>query len=179
MPGRSAVIVPIVLPSRLAALRSARDQLAARGVPAHVTILFPFLPVTALTPAIRSDLARLAARQVPFSAGFRRVEVRDAMVWLVPDDQRPFLDLTDAVATRWPDHPPYGGIHDTLIPHLTLLETTDGPTRGAARAAAVDVGPFEMTVRELTVITENASGTWQTRWHLPLGDRTTRARFAP
>jgi hypothetical protein len=97
----------------------------------------------------------------------------------VPDDQRPFLDLTDAVATLWPDHPPYGGIHETLIAHLTLLETTDGAAFDAARAASVDVGPFEISVRELTVITENASGIWQTRWHLPLGDQLARARFAP
>ena len=179
MPGRSAVIVPIVLPPRLAALRYAGDPLAARGVPPHVTVLFPFLPVAALTPVIRSDLARLAARQAPFTAGFSRVEAREEMVWLVPHDQRPFLDLTDAVATLWPDHPPYGGIHDTLIPHLTLLETTDGQALDAAWAAAVDIGPFEMTVRELTVITENASDTWRTRWRLPLGGRTTRARFAP
>ena len=70
-------------------------------------------------------------------------------------------------------------IHDTLIPHLTLLETTDGQALGAAWATAADVGPFEMTVREFTVITENASGTWRTRWRLPLGGRTTRTRPDP
>jgi hypothetical protein len=130
--GRSAVIVPIVLPSRLASLRDAGDRMAAHGVPAHVTVLFPFLAVDALTPTVRSALARLAAKSPPFVARFSRVERRQEMVWLVPASQRPFLDLTLAVAALSPDHPPYGGIHDTLIAHLPPIETTDRQARDAA-----------------------------------------------
>ena len=179
MPGRSAAIVPIVLPVRLASLRDAGDRMAARGVPAHVTVLFPFLSVGGLTPTVRSSLARLAANSPPFVARFSRVERREEMVWLMPTSQRPFLGLTESVAARWPDHPPYGGIHDTLIPHLTLVETTDGQARDAAWAAAVEIGPFDVAVREITVITECASGGWRTRWRLPMGNRATRAPSAP
>jgi hypothetical protein len=39
--GDTAIIVPITLPEELARLRRAHDSMAARGVPAHVTILFP------------------------------------------------------------------------------------------------------------------------------------------
>ena len=179
MPGRSAVVVPIVLPTRLASIRDAADRMAARGVPAHVTVLFPFLAVDALTPTVRSSLTRLAANNPSFVARFSRVERREAMVWLVPAGQRPFLDVTFAVAALWPDHPPYEGVHDTLIAHLTLVETTDRQARDAAWAAAMEIGPFEVPVRELTVITESASGHWRTRWRLPMGDRTTRAPSAP
>ncbi|MDR3544147.1 MAG: 2'-5' RNA ligase family protein [Candidatus Limnocylindrales bacterium] len=179
MTGRSAVIAPIVLPSRLAILRDAADPLAARGVPAHVTVLFPFLAVDALTPTVRSTLAGLAAMHPPFVAPFSRVERWEEMVWLVPAGQRPFLDLTLAVAALWPDHPPYEGVHESLIAHLTLVETTDRQARDAAWAAAVEVGPFDVAVRELTVITETESGNWRTRWRLPLGNRTTRKPSAP
>ncbi len=175
MSGRSAVIVPIELPARLAVLRAAGDRLAAGGVPAHVTVLFPFLANEALTPSVRSALARLAARNPPFVARFSRVERREEMVWLVPASQRPFLDLTLAAAALWPDHPPYGGVHDRLIAHLTLVDTTDRVARDAAWAAAQEIGPFEAAVRELTVITESASGGWRTRWRLPMGDRATPA----
>ncbi len=178
MAGRSAVIIPIALPPRLASLRKAGDPLAARGVPAHVTVLFPFLRVDALTPAVRSTLARLAAHEPPFVARFERVERRGRMVWLIPADERPFLRLTAAVAERWPDHQPYEGVHLTLIPHLTLIETTVSRTRDAAWAAAAEVGPFDVAVRDLTVITEGASGGWRTSWRLPMGDRATRAPSA-
>jgi hypothetical protein len=144
-----------------------------------VTVLFPFLPVDGLTPAVRSALARLAAKQAPFIARFSRVELREEMIWLVPDNPQPFLDLTGSVVIVWPDHPPYGGIHDTLIPHLTLLECSDSLARDAALAAAVEICPVEVVVRELTVITESASGAWRTRWRLPLGGGGTRGRAAP
>ena len=170
MPGRSAVIVRIVLPVQLASIRDAGDRMAARGVPAHVTVLFPFLAVADLAPAVRSALARVAADQAPFDARFSRVERREQMVWLLPEDQERFRELTDSVATMWPDHPPYGGIHDTVIPHLTLLETTDGPALDAAWSTAVEAGPFVVAVRELTVITESTLGRWRTRWRLPMGD---------
>jgi hypothetical protein len=61
-----------------------------------------------------------------------------------------------------------------LIAHLTLVETTDRQARDAAWAEAVEVGPFDEAVRELTVITETESGNWRTRWRLPMGDQTTR-----
>jgi 2'-5' RNA ligase len=179
MPGRSAVIVPIALPPRLASLRDAVDPLAARGVPAHVTVLFPFLAADALTPTVRSALARSAARNPPFIARFSGVEYREEMVWLMPEDRRPFLALTESVASRWPDHPPYGGIHDTLIPHLTLIETADDSARGAGRAAAAESCPFDVAVPAISVIAESASGAWRTRWRLPLGGRTAGTRSAP
>jgi hypothetical protein len=47
--------------------------MAAHGVPAHVTVLFPFLAVDALTPTVRSTIARLAAKSPPFVARFSRV----------------------------------------------------------------------------------------------------------
>ena len=127
----------------------------------------------------KTSKAGSAAKSPPFVARFSRVEYREEMVWLVPASQRPFLDLTLAVAALWPDHPPYGGIHDTLIAHLTLIETTDRQARDAAWAEAVKVGPFDVAVRELSVITETESENWRTRWRLPMGDQATRKSSAP
>ena len=163
------MIVPVGIPPALAALRDAGDPMAARGVPAHVTVLFPFLPAGALTAAVRATLAGLAAASPRFIARFDHVERREHLVWLVPADQRPFLSLTAAVAATWPDFPPYGGMHDDLIAHLTLIETSDDGEREAARSAAEAVGGFDVAVDELTVIAEDGSGAWRTRWRVPLG----------
>lgn len=166
---RSAVIVPVALPARLAAVRNAHDLMAARGVPAHVTILFPFLPSDALTEDVRSTLARIAGGRRRFVARFEHAGRPDGRVWILPGDQRPFLDLTAAVAACWPDYPPYEGIHDELIAHLTLVESADDGARDAAWLAATDAGGFEAAVDEVTVITEDAAGGWHLRWSLPLG----------
>ena len=44
MSGRSGVIVRIRLPPELEELRQHHDPMAPFGVPAHVTLLYPFLP---------------------------------------------------------------------------------------------------------------------------------------
>jgi hypothetical protein len=112
-------------------------------------------------------LTAIAAGRSAFVARFARVEQRESMVWLVPAEQAPFLELTAAVVDRWPEHPPYGGIHDVLIAHLTLVETEDRAAREQAASVAREVGPFEAVAGELRVIDESAAGTWRTRWRLP------------
>lgn len=106
MSRRSAVIVPIALPRRLASVRDAGDAMAACGVPAHVTVLFPFVPPDALTPAIRSTLSALVADASSFTVPFDRLERRERRVWLIPSDQLPFENLTVEVSARWPQYPP-------------------------------------------------------------------------
>ena len=57
------------------------------------------------------------------------------LVWLEPEPAEPFAALTAAVAARWPDHPPYGGVFDTVIPHLTVVESEDAPLDAVEEAA--------------------------------------------
>jgi hypothetical protein len=166
---RSAIIVPVTLPSRLSEIREGGDRLAALGVPAHVSVLFPFLPPGRLTRAVHAALSALAAAATPFRASFRRVERRDGMIWLVPSPATPFLELTATVVERWPDHPPYGGIHARLIPHLTLLESDDPRALEEAAIAAEQAGRFDVAVTELQVITQGRSRAWHRRWRFGLG----------
>jgi 2'-5' RNA ligase len=178
MSGRSAVIVPIELPPDLRALRDGSDPMAARGVPAHVTILFPFLPADALGAEIHTGLARIAADSRPWTARFDQVQCREGRVWLVPADQAPFIGLTMAVAARWPEYPPYGGVHDELIAHLTMVETSNAGPVEAVCAAARASAPFEFEVTELSVLAEDEAGRWHTERRIPLGRPTTRVSSA-
>ncbi len=41
------------------------------------------------------------------------------VLWLAPDRDQEFRDLTNGVAAG-SDYPPYGGEHDDVIPHLTV-----------------------------------------------------------
>lgn len=163
------MIIEIELPSGLAVLRDASDQMAARGVPPHVTVLFPFMAVDALTSVVQSALARLAQQERPFVTSFARVDRPEQTVWLVPTDQKPFLRLTASVTALWPEYLPYEGVHDELITHLTLVETADAHARGEAWVSASRAVPFSVSVRELTVIVEGLSGMWRTHWRLPFG----------
>lgn len=141
------------------AIRLAHDWSAARGVPAHVTILFPFLPPPEVDEgALRDLFTRFAA----FDFQLDRVErFEDGHVWLRPAPAWRFADLTAAVWQRWPDCPPYEGAFDEVIPHLTVSDTP----------LDLDVAlPIACRAHEVLLIEEDeSSGLWSTRARFPLG----------
>ena len=153
----------------LHAVRNAWDPTAARGLPPHVTVLYPFVERDALTPDVHAALQEISASNRPFTARFGRIEHVDTMVWLVPTEQEPLLRLTAAVGARWPDHPPYGGAHPELIAHLTVLDGGDDAALRDAESAATQAVPFDAWVDAIQVIAEDDAGRWNLRWRLPLG----------
>ena len=154
MTRRTALIVPVPeAEPAVGAIRLVHDSSAARGVPAHITILFPFLPAGELDDgALRELLARFPA----FDFALDRLERFEAgHVWLHPDPSWRFADLTAAIWQRWPEHPPYEGEFDEVIPHLTLSETP------------LDLElalPIACRAHEVVLIEEEErGGTWTTR----------------
>ena len=140
------------------AIRLAHDWSAARGVPAHVTLLFPFAPPDEADEAALRDLF---SRFSSFDFTLDRIERFDeGAVWLHPEPSWRFADLTAAIQQRWPRYPPYEGIHDEVIPHLTV---SDEPLQ-------LDVAlPIACRAREVQLIEEQADGQWTTRARFPLG----------
>jgi hypothetical protein len=159
MTRRTALIVPVPeAEAQVAVVRLAHDSSAALGVPAHVTILFPFFDADAVDEGAVADLISMFPA---FDFELDRVErFPDGQTWLRPNPWEPFADMTAAVWQRWPEHPPYEGVHDVVIPHLTVSESP------------VDVSfdlPIAARAREVMLIEqEEAGGRWATRLHLPL-----------
>lgn len=127
-------------------------------MPAHITILFPFVDTGGLDEAA---VANLIAEFPAFDFELDRMEqFPDGTTWLHPTPSLPFVDLTAAVWQRWPEHPPYEGLHDEVIPHLTISDTS------------IDVQlelPIAARAREVMLIEQDeSSGRWATRLHLPL-----------
>jgi 2'-5' RNA ligase superfamily protein len=158
MPRRTALIVAVPEAEPVVgALRLEHDGSAARGVPAHITILFPFAPPESVD---EQALAELFERFHPFEFVLDSVErFDDGHVWLHPSPAAPFEDLTAAVWQRWPDHPPYEGAYDEPIPHLTVSETP----------IEVQVTlPIACHASAVTLIEESeADGRWSTRRVFP------------
>lgn len=42
------------------------------------------------------------------------------VVYLAPKPAALFIAFTQAVVERWPEHQPYGGAYEEIIPHLTV-----------------------------------------------------------
>lgn len=141
---RSAVLVPVPAAEPVVGPHRARfDGAAVLGVPAHVTVLFPFLAPAAITDATVRRLAAAVASVPAFRCHFRRTAWFGAQVlWLTPDPDGPFRELTRAVTAVFPGYPPYGGAFTDVIPHLTIgdLEHEGRPGAGIGELRAAEAG---------------------------------------
>lgn len=139
---QSALLLPV--PAAEPAVREHRavlDGSARDGVPAHVTVLYPFIPPGLIGDAVLASLARLFAGVPAFTFTLDRVSwFGDSVVWLGPRDAGPLRDLIGRAVAAFPAYPRYGGQYDDeVVPHLTIGDR-GGPS--ALRAAADAVRPW-------------------------------------
>jgi 2'-5' RNA ligase len=119
--------------------RACLDPSARHGVPAHITVLYPFLPPAEIGPRVLAGLSRLFAGVPRFSFVLDQVRwFDDPVVWLDPADESPFRALTELEAQAHPGCSPYGGVHEDVVPHLTIGHG-GGPAE--LRAAAEVIRP--------------------------------------
>jgi hypothetical protein len=162
----SAIVVRIRVPIAIERLRRANDRAARLGVPAHVTVLYPFVAVEGLTPTVRDDLARIAGEFRAFQVTFPSAARWPGVVYLEPRPSSPFTAMIDRVAASFPEHPPYAGTISEVIPHLTVVESHEAAL-DEVLAAAQSALPFEATADALEVLAEGVDGRWRRRWRLP------------
>ncbi|HEY5878008.1 MAG TPA: 2'-5' RNA ligase family protein [Nakamurella sp.] len=174
-PGLTAVIVDVPAASPVVGSWRARfDSSAPLGVPPHVTILFPFLSLPAMTATDRADLAAIVGAEPGFTVTFAAlgtfatVEGTPEVLYLEPSPAEPFRRLTEALAARWPQCPPYEGAFDEVIPHLTVTETAPPEQVSAARRAIARVLPIRASIDTVTLI--DFDGTrWRRHMQFPMG----------
>jgi 2'-5' RNA ligase len=162
----SAIVVRIRVPAAIERLRRAHDRAATLGVPAHVTILYPFVAASELTPAVRREVAAMASEVREFTVTFAGAARWPGVVYLEPRPMAPFMALIDRAAARFPEHPPYAGAIAEVIPHLTVVESESVSLDQVLAAARVAV-PFEALAVGLEVLAEDETGRWRRRWRLP------------
>lgn len=166
---RSAVIVAVPEAEPLVGeWRRRHTHDAPLGVPPHVTLLVPFVPAPLLTPAVEERLAELLGATSAFDVVFARVARFPELVYLAPEPAEPFARLTEAIATAWPEHPPYEGEHDSIVPHLTVAESDDQSLLERIVAELEPQLPVEIHVREAQLYLEGDGGRWQERRRFPL-----------
>ena len=119
--------------------RAQLDRAAAWGVPAHVTVLYPFVPPDLISGTV-IETARAAVAQVrAFDCEFRRSDwFGQDVLWLAPEPAAPFRALTSAVHGAFPLYRPFGGVYADVVPHLTIGDRPAGGP-GSLRAAEAEV----------------------------------------
>lgn len=176
-PVQSAVIAPVAVADPVVgAHRDRLDAAAALGVPAHVTILYPFVEPTAIDDHVIASLAAAVGSVGAFDCRFLRTEwFADDVLWLAPEPPGPFRRLTNAVWDAFPQQAPYGGAHEHVVPHLTVAERRlcDVPTMQEAEQAVLTGLPLSARVdRVLLIAGAQAPRSWHVLREFPLGSAT-------
>ena len=160
--GQTALVVPV--PEAEPSVRTWRkrfDPAARAGVPAHVTVVFPFLHSSLVDAATCAALDEIFARHRSFDVRFEECGRFPGVLYLAPVPDAPFRRLTHAVVERWPEAPPYGGKYDPH-PHLTVAQGQDEAVLDEIEAGLRPCLPF--TARVPTVDLVVHSGTeWRHR----------------
>jgi hypothetical protein len=172
----SALIVAVPeVEALVAPFRARHDPAAAVGVPAHVTVLYPFVAPARITPTIVLSLAELFAALPKLRVSFADVRRFPETLYLAPEPAEQLRKMTERVFERFPGMPPYEGRFADVIPHLTVAHAEE-PAQLEAIAAefgrvARDALPIAAAVRSVDWIVKR-DGRWRKRTEFALGTAT-------
>ena len=152
-------------------LRAEHDRSAAAGMPAHITVLYPFRAFEEMDEACLFAVEDIFADQEPIDITFRGHSSFPGVLWLKPEPAESVIRLTEAVVAKFPECPPYGGAFDTITPHLTVAE--GGADVLKAAAAEMDTAlrqPLKARVGQCVLFAYD-QGRWQEKQSFPFRGR--------
>jgi len=163
-----AVNVPEAEPY-VGALRERFDPSAALGVPAHITVLYPFMSPEKISEAVLGDIRRVLSRVQAFAYLLARIARFAEALFLAPEPAAPFIALTQALVEKFPGYLPYRGQHGGIVPHLTVAQAGKAEQALAeAQLAATLPGAGISATCGAVVLIENSSGLWKPMHSFPL-----------
>lgn len=154
------LLVPEADPA-VSSWRERYDPSAALGVPAHITVLVPFMPYADIDAACTETLTGIFHECAPLDLTFGRLERFADTLWLAPEPAEPIKRLTEALVARFPDYPHYGGVFDIVIPHLTIAQGDESTLDRVEREVSVQIDlPIEAHIIECALF-ERLPGRWR------------------
>jgi 2'-5' RNA ligase len=156
----------VLAPETEGLVRSFRDRFdhaAAEGVPAHITLLYPFKAPAELDAGVLGTLERLFSRFAPFEYALSEPRRFTDVLYLAPEPAAPLKALIAALVEQFPEYPPYGGIHAEVVPHLSVAQVADAQKLNAIAAefdaAAAGRLPIQARAAEVALM-DNRAGRW-------------------
>ena len=118
---QSALLVPVPEAEPIVGpWREMHDPSARTGVPAHITLIVPWVPPEQIKQEHLEELEALLSGQRAFHYQLDKVQwFGERVLWLAPSPSQPFKDMTARLAAHF-DTPPWQGEFAEVVPHLTV-----------------------------------------------------------
>jgi 2'-5' RNA ligase len=108
--------------------RNRYDPSAKAGMPAHITLLYPFKSPQEIDGLVLDTLGHCFSGFQPFKFSLTKInQFPGETLYLVPEPEDPFRELTLTIWRCSPETPPYRGRYSTVVPHLTVADHMGEP----------------------------------------------------
>jgi 2'-5' RNA ligase len=158
----TAIIVPVDPAEAVVGWRREHTPSGSQGMQAHVTLLAPFTRPEQLVAgrmhAVREVLGAFEAFDFDLvSTAYLDLASR-RVLYLRPQPGERFVEMIDALAGRFPEHPPYGNADLDPVPHLTVATSDDEALLGGIEAAVQTELPIAAVATEAWIVEYGGSG---------------------
>jgi len=171
-PSALVVLVPEA-ESVVKPFRDRYDPSAATGMPAHVTLLYPFKRSNEVDEKVLHELRHCFTRFAPIGFSLSSVRRFPEVLYLAPEPDEPFRQLTLAIWDCYPEVPPYGGKWPEIVPHLSIAWLKDEQRLDQVAGDFVEASREQLPIRATAsdvALMDTHSGRWQIRTRFQLGD---------
>jgi 2'-5' RNA ligase len=166
----------ILVPDAEGLVRSFRDRYdpaAKAGMPAHITLLYPFKPPNEIDGVVLDTLRHCFFRFPPFKFSLAAINrFPGETLFLVPEPEDPFRELTLRIWRCYPETPPYRGRYSTVVPHLTVASRVDEQRLAEVvrefEEAAQGYLPIKTEAADVALM-DSRSGRWEINTTVKLG----------
>jgi hypothetical protein len=115
--------------------------------------LWPFVPAARIDDALLAHLHSFFEATESFTFALRTAARFPGTLYLLPEPADRFAHLTRLVFEAYPEHPPYEGAFDAIVPHLTTAEG-NGQVLAEAEAEVLLQLPIVARAREALLLEE-------------------------
>jgi len=148
---------------------------AAKGVPPHISLLYPWRPAP-LQPSDIGEAAAAIAGIPPFTMTLRQLGRFPGVLYLRPEPDDSPRTLMRRLTAAFPDTLPYRGQFNDPMPHLTVAkaESEEELDRLEAEVATQldSYLPLTLTIQSLAIEEEGSDGMWSVRATIALSGDT-------
>src|ERR1700704_427204 len=149
------------------------DPSAAAGIPAHITLLYPFKVPDEIDDITVCKLRDCFARFEPIRFSLGTIQrFPNEVLYLAPEPDESFRQLTLSIWNLFPETPPYGGKWPDIIPHLSVAQLANEQQLTAIAADFAMASQRKLPIRAIAskvALMDTRSGHWSVRAMFSLG----------